>query len=400
MIIALKILFFLITGYYIFCALYVLIFSVTGLLFKNPVFKKALTYRKIAIFVPAYKADDVIGELARNILLQDYPNYDLIIIADSMAGCVVNRLKQMPVKVMEFANNNRTKALALNTIMSQLPDDEYDIALILDSDNLIKNRDYLYRLNDAFDSGLKAVQTHRTAKNINTSLALLDAASEEINNTLFRRGHATVGLSSSLIGSAMAFDYKLYKEQMKHISSSGEDKELELRLLKDRIHIEYLDDLMVFDEKTQHADAFVAQRARWIANQIMQARNNIGEGFVQLFRGNIDFFDKVIQHFLLPRIFLLATVFVFTVLTTIFLCGTYLHVWLIIAAVTYLSILLCVPRRLYSVRLLKALLYLPKATILMFLSLFRMKGATKKFVATEHGAVPYDVIDSLQSDTR
>jgi len=388
--IVLKIIFFLITGYYIFCTLYIFIFSIAGLFFKNPVFKKAIIHRRIAIFVPAYKADNVIEELARNVLLQDYPNYELIIIADSMTESVVNRLKALPVKVMEFADDNRTKALALNTIMAQLPDDDYDIALILDSDNLIKNRDFLYRLNDAFDSGLKAVQTHRTAKNTNTSLALLDAASEEINNTLFRRGHVTVGLSSSLIGSAMAFDYSIYKEQMKYIFSSGEDKELEMRLLKNRIHIAYLDDLVVLDEKTQHANAFVTQRARWIANQIMLARSSIGEGFIQLFKGNIDFFDKVMQHFLLPRIFLIATVFIFAVLAMVFLCDMYLHVWLIIAALTYLSIGISIPQRLYTVRILKILFYLPKGVILMFLSLLKMKGATTKFIATEHTAVPHD----------
>ena len=399
MIIVLKILFFLITGYYIFCALYVLVFSVAGLFFKNPVFRKSQTHRKIAIFVPAYQADDVIEELARNVLLQDYPHYDLIIIADSIADSVLNRLKQMPVKVMEFADDHRTKALALNTIMAQLPDD-YDIALILDSDNLIKNRDFLHRINDAFDSGLQAVQTHRTAKNTNTSLALLDAVSEEINNTLFRRGHATVGLSSSLIGSAMAFDYQLYKEQMKHIASSGEDKELEMRLLRNRIHIGYVDDLMVLDEKTQRANVFVTQRARWIANQITQARNSAGEVFVQLFRGNIDFFAKMIQHFLLPRIFLLATVSVFTVAAILFLYGWYLYVWLIMTAVIYVSILISIPGRLYTVSLLKAVFYLPKAVMLMFLSLFKMKGASTKFAATEHTYVPNDTLITEKDENR
>ena len=395
-----KILFFLVTGYYFFCALYVLIYSVAGLFYKSPVFKKATTFRKIAIFVPAYKADKVIEELIHNVLLQDYPHYDLIIIADSIADNVVNRLKQMPVKVMEFSDDNRTKALALNTIMAQLPDDYYDIALILDSDNLIKNKDYLHRLNEAFDSGLRVVQTHRTAKNINTPLALLDAISEEINNTLFRRGHVTVGLSSSLIGSAMAFDYALYKNHMKHISSSGEDKELEMHLLSDRIHIEYLDDLVVLDEKTQHANAFVTQRARWIANQIMQARSNIDKGFIHLFQGNFDFFDKVMQHFLLPRIFLLASVFVFTVLAMIFLYGTYLYMWLIIAVVVFCSILLSIPKRMYTFRLLKVILYLPKAVILMSLSLFKIKGATKKFVATEHATVPYDALITETDENR
>ena len=384
--IVLKITFFIVTGYYIFCTFYIFIYSIAGLFYKSPVFKKAATFRKIAVLVPAYKTDEVIEDLTDNVLSQEYPNFDLIVIADSLSDGVLTRLKQKPVKLMPFHDDNRTKALALNTIMSQFPDD-YDIALILDSDNLIPDKDYLNRLNDIFEWGAQAVQTHRTAKNTNTVLAFLDAVSEEINNHLFRRGHVALGLSSSLTGSAMAFDYRLFREQMCHISSSGEDKELEIRLLKMRISIKYMDDMMVLDEKVQKADSFVNQRARWIANQLMQARNNVGEGFKQLFHGNIDFFEKVLQHFLIPRILLLATVTLFSGVAMIFLNGAYLYVWIAIAAITYLSILISIPKRMYTFRLLKSVFYLPKGVVLMCLSLFRIKGATKKFVATEHAAL-------------
>lgn len=377
----------IITAYFAFCALYVVLFSFAGLFYRNRKYPRATRFRRFVILVPAYKADKVIEELAQNVLLQNYPHYDIIIIADSMDESVVNRLKQTPVKVMEFSDEHRTKALALNTVMAQLPDDEYDVVLILDSDNLIDDRDYLSRLNDAFDTGLQAIQTHRTAKNANTPLAVLDAASEETNHTLFRRGHAVLGLSSSLCGSAMAFDYKLYREQMKHIFSSGEDKELEMRLLKNRIHIEYLDDLAALDEKTQHADAFVAQRARWIANQIMQARNNFGECFVQLFRGNFDFFDKTLQNLLLPRIILLASACLLTPAAVIFLPPAYYFAWVAIFMMICLSMLVSIPRKMYNMRLLKAMLYLPAGAFLMFRSIFKIKGATKKFHATEHGLI-------------
>jgi len=290
---------------------------------------------------------------------------------------------------MPFCDDNRTKALALNTIMAQLPDD-YDIAFVLDADNLIPDKNYLSCLNDIFENGAQAVQTHRTAKNMNTVLAFLDATSEEINNHLFRRGHAALGLSSALIGSAMAFDYRLYREQMSTITASGEDKELEMRLLKMKIPIIYVDDMMVLDEKTQKADSFVNQRARWIANQVMQAKKNVGEGFRQLFRGNIDFFDKMLQHFLMPRFFLLVFVTVFSVLAVIFLNNAYRDVWLYIAVITYLSILISIPKRMYTLRLLQSVSYIPKAILLMILSVFRMKGATKNFITTEHVSVPFN----------
>lgn len=385
--IVLIVVYLLITGYFAFCALYIFLYAFSGLFYRNRKFPEAKQYRYFAILVPAYKADKVIEELAHNVLLQDYPRYDLIIIADSMDESVIARLEKMPVKVMRFSDDNRTKALALNTIMAQLPDGYYDAALILDSDNLIRDNDYLKKLNDAFDSGLAVIQTHRTAKNTNTALAILDAASEEINNTLFRRGHATLGLSSALIGSAMAFDYALFKEQMKTVSSSGEDKEMEMRLLKANVRVEYLDDLVVLDEKTQQADAFVTQRARWIANQVMQARMNTGEGFRQLFRGNFDFFDKVMQHFLLPRVLLLASVLILTLASVLFLPPPYYCVWITIFSTVCIGMLISVPRRMYNLQLFKALTYFPAGVYLMFRSLLKIKGATRKFHATEHGII-------------
>ena len=384
--IIIEIIFFILTIYYVFCMLYVVVFSFAGLFYKKPYYPEAAKYRKIAILVPAYKSDNVIIQLAENVLQQDYPDFELIVIADSIEKKTLNALKEMPITVMEFADNNRTKALALNAIMGRLPNN-YDIALILDSDNLIKETNYLRKINDVFDSGIKALQTHRTAKNTNTALAMLDAASEEINNHIFRRGHSTLGLSSALIGSAMAFDYSLYKEQMGHISSSGEDKELEMRLLKMKVEVVYSDNLIVLDEKTQQSKVFVNQRVRWIANQIMHAKNNLFEGFRQLFKGNFDYFDKVMQQLLLPRIFLIFSILFITFLTVIFLPFSYGLIWVIIMMMTFTGILISVPKQMYNRQLFRSLLYLPVGIILMCWSLFKIKGATKKFHATEHGII-------------
>ena len=55
---------------------------------------------------------------------------------------------------------------------------------------------FLKKINAAFAHGYVAVQGHRTAKNMNTSWAILDAVSEEINNNIFRKGHTAHHLVS------------------------------------------------------------------------------------------------------------------------------------------------------------------------------------------------------------
>lgn len=70
----------------------------------------------------------------------------------------------------------------------QVIGDAYDVAMILDADNVME-QGVLYQMNEAFNHGFLAVQGHRMAKNLNTDFAILDAISEEINNKIFRKGH-------------------------------------------------------------------------------------------------------------------------------------------------------------------------------------------------------------------
>jgi len=337
--------------------------------------------RKIGILVPAYKEDNVIMGVAEYALKQDYPNFELVIIADSFKIETLEKLKQLPLTLLEIENDKRTKANAINIALSKLPTD-YDIILILDGDNIIQENDFLSKINKVFSTGRLIVQAHRTAKNFNTNFALLDAISEEINNHIFRKGHRALGLSSALIGSAMAFDYELFKKYMKEIKTSGEDKELEFNFLKDGYYFEYLHDAIVLDEKTQKSDAFVKQRSRWLANQFLQAQLHFFISIKALFKGNIDFFDKALQHFLLPRILLLGTSFLLSFILLI-INYQYAYLWLICFFLILFSLIISVPKRFVNNKTLIAILSLPKGYFSMILSMLNMKGATKNFVVTE-----------------
>ena len=69
----------------------------------------------------------------------------------------------------------------MKAALEYLDRDAYDVVLIIDADNIIMPS-YLSEVNDAFAvAGVRVVQTHRIAKNLNTDMAYLDAVSEEIN---------------------------------------------------------------------------------------------------------------------------------------------------------------------------------------------------------------------------
>ncbi|MEM0575476.1 glycosyltransferase [Flavobacterium polysaccharolyticum] len=371
--------------------LYVLLFSIASLFYKQKKYADNGNIKKIAVLIPGYKEDEVIVEVANAALEQDYPSthYDVVIIADSFQEETISALKTLPIIVIEVSFDKSTKSKALNKAMATLERD-YDVAVVLDADNVMAN-DFLKQINAAFEYGFIAVQGHRTAKNTNNSWAILDAISEEINNNIFRKGHRVLGLSSAIIGSGMAFQYNYFKTLMATVTAvGGFDKEIELKMLKEGHTIVYLNDAMVFDEKIQKAEVFGNQRRRWLSAQLHYFKKDILNACKHLvMKGNVDYFDKAIQFIQPPRILLLGAVILCSVSFVMLNYwldnqNSYSNYWVVLLIACVLSFVFSVPKSFYNRKTLKALMSLPKGMFMMLLSLLKIKGANKTFIHTQH----------------
>ncbi|MEI6883257.1 MAG: glycosyltransferase family 2 protein [Bacteroidota bacterium] len=375
----------LIFTYLALSTLYFLVFSIAGLFTHRIPPCSENTFNRFIVLIPGYKEDLVIVDVAEHALGQDYPRdrYDVAVIADSFQPETLKSLKKLPIKVIEVIFEKSSKSRALNKAMSLLPD-VYDAVVILDADNLMAN-DCLVKMNEALNRGFDGVQGHRTSKNRNTDFAILDSVSEEINNQIFRKGHRVLGLSSALIGSGMAFHYQLYKQYMSDIDSTGEDRELEIKLFSDGKKIEYLDDAYIFDEKVQKSKVFMVQRTRWLANQFIYAKRYFFWSIKQLIlKGNITLFDKVIQQLLPPRIFLLGFLFIILFVSILFNPFRYTFAWISLTVLCVITLVISTPRKYYTFSTLKATLLLPKGFIFMFYSLIRIFKTNKSWGHTMH----------------
>ena len=367
--------------------LYLLFFAIASL-FKIPGRQQSNEkLKRFAVLIPCYKEDEVIIEVALEALNQHYPKelYDVVIIADNFHQQTIAELEKLPLIIFNVQFEISTKTRAINYALRNLPENAYDAVCILDADNIME-ADFLFKINSSLSKEYIAVQGHRVAKNTNTSFALLDAISEEINNQLFRKGQRVIGLSSALIGSAMAFDYTFFKRLMQEVEVvGGFDKELEIRLLKDGYKIEYLPDAYVYDEKVQNVKVFSQQRRRWLSAQVHYFGRNFLPAIKALFKnGNIEYFNKAIQYLQLPRILLLGVLFFLTATSTAFRIPDYTAWWLVSFAITIFSLIISVPAKFYHASTLKALLYLPVGFFFMFMSLLKIRGANKKFIHTKH----------------
>ena len=377
------------------CVGYLLLYAIASKFYRAPRFPDARTFRRFVVLFPAYKEDRVIASSVRSFLQQDYPQelFDIIVISDQMQDATNEDLRSPPIRLLIADYRDSSKAKALTMAMESVSGEHYDIVAIMDADNLT-SPDFLAEINRAFDNGARSVQAHRTGKNMNTDISVLDGISEEINNGIFRSGHNALGLSAALSGSGMAFEAEWFRKNVRLLETAGEDKELEVLLLRQRIHTTYLPQIPVYDEKTQKEEAIGNQRKRWIAAQFGILRHSLSGLREAVSKGNMDYCDKILQWMLPPRLIQLAGVFGLTFIFTVI--GVWQAVqgagqewtaaikWWILSAAQIMAMLLPIPGRLLDKRLGKAILRIPLLALTTLGNLFKLKGAYKKFIHTEH----------------
>lgn len=365
--------------------IYLLLFALLSQRRKEKPYPPAHQYHRILVLFPAYREDGVIVDSVRSFFDQDYPaeRYHVTVISDGMKQETDEQLRLLSAEVLNAHFENSSKAAALNLAIAHQDPSAYDIVVIMDADN-VTVPDFLRKINDAYDSGIKAVQAHRLAKEAGTDVAILDRVSEEINNSIFRQGHVQAGLSSALIGSGMAFDYEWFVGAIPKVTSAGEDKELELLLLREEIFIEYLSEVFLYDEKISTASAYYRQRRRWIAAQF----DLLGKGLRYLPQaiatGNLDFCDKIFQWLLPPRIVLSAFPFLMGIIT-LFVHWTLSLKWWLVVFLLLSAFSIAMPDELYNHSFRKALRKVPLLFLLTVINMFRTGGVNKKFIHTKHG---------------
>lgn len=371
--------------------LYIAVFSVAGRIGRaddvaEPVSPKI--FRKIGVLIPAYKEDAVIVESVQANLRQTYPadRYDLIVIADSLQRQTLTRLATLPVRVIEVSFDVSTVTKAITTALARIDENEYDILAVADADNLLAP-DFLSRVNVAFEQGWRAVQGHRIAKNMNTSVAVLDAISEEINNHIFRKGTRALGLSSPVIGSGMAMDATLMRTCLTNLKTmGGYDKELEMNVVLSGNTIGYLEQAYVYDEKVAQRAVFEHQRTRWIAAQWQFLRLNFRRGVIELLAGRSEVVLGLFRAVILPRVMLLGLLGICTIGGLLSQDTLLWALPLVTLVVLWLSLFMAVPRYLWQRITLRELLLIPVMMLSFGRAMLNMRRAFRSFMHTPHSS--------------
>ncbi|MCR5512485.1 MAG: glycosyltransferase family 2 protein [Prevotella sp.] len=318
---------------------YMGIFAMASMFSQHHETPKSRIENRFIILIPAYKNGAIAEQTVRSILGQTYPQrlFDVTVIADQLDEMSNFRLAQQPITLLtpNFSRSSRAKSLQL--AINNLPQFKlYDIAVVLNPGNIVEP-EFLYQLNDAYEAaGTKAIQCHMLSQNRDTVSARLSAIFEEINNSIFRRGHVTLGLSAAASNSAMAFDFNWFKANIMTTKTSWDDKELESRLIRQHIFVDYFDDIMVFSQKTRNAEDFNRQRGRWLLSHLSTILRNIRFLPGAIIQRQYDLVDKILQWMLLPRILMMGIIIAMGIIMPVIYFTLAIKWWALFAIVLFI----------------------------------------------------------------
>ena len=342
-----------------FTVIYLLIYAIAAMSTRTDKYSESRIKHRFAIIFPAYKDDEYIIDSVKSFLQQDYPIdcYDVIVVADHLRPETNLKLSQLPITLLQAEFKKSSKMKSVKVAMNQLREGAYDIVLIMNADNIAEDN-LLNEMNNTYASGSNAIQTHRIRKERPDNITVLNAIADETNNSIFRAGHAIFGLSSSLNGSGMAFDFSWLKANILHIKDDDDEKVIESLLLKEQIYIEYLDNTPVYATRKEGKKKFYAQRRNWIIAQYSSLMSNISNLPGAIFSGNFDYADRILQWITLPRTLLLSISLLFGCITT------YLHwetsiKWWILLFLFLLAMAFATPNYLVDEKFNKAMKALP-----------------------------------------
>jgi cellulose synthase/poly-beta-1,6-N-acetylglucosamine synthase-like glycosyltransferase len=347
-----------------------------------------------AAIITAHRDTRFILPLVDSFYRQTYANFIVYVVADD---CDISDLRFDDPRIKVFrpekALNAKIQSIkyAVDHFVRQ-----HDVLVVFDSDNLVHPL-YLQNLNQYFQRGFRAVQTHMMSKNTETIFAKLDSIGHIYNTFLERQAKMELGLSSSILGLGIAIDTSLYRQVMYKDALGGFDKKLQADIIRIVPQLAFAEDAIVYDEKVDDGATLEKQRTRWIYTYFKYFPIN-WDLFVTGWKRmnfNLIFFGFTALR---PPLFITVGAAFFFLIVNLFLDPPMALAWTAVLCSYIASFILIVLTQSRQKGMYKALLYIPVVVVRQMRALLKIKKASKEFLKTEHVKVVY-IEDLLKNET-
>ena len=264
-------------------------------------FKSAQTMHKYAICIPARNEEAVIGNLIDSINRQDYPQdlLTIFVVADNCTDDTAGVAREKGAICYERFNNvDKTKGFALQFLFQNIERDygtqNFEGYFIFDADNLL-NKDYVSRMNDAFDAGEKIITSYRNTKNFDENWVASTYAIHWLRSIRMRhRARSVLRLATNIQGTGFLFASELVKDGWKYTSLT-EDRAFTADAVAHGYKISYNDAAMFYDEQPTSLRIALRQRLRWAKGHLLAFVESGWSLFKNIFVGNC-YRDKSVKR--------------------------------------------------------------------------------------------------------
>lgn len=340
--------------------------------------------------ITAYRNAEITKPLIQSLIQQNYDNHHIYLVADN---CDISdwdiEHERLTVLNPQPALNLKAKSI-IHGIENFVRDHEY--IAVFDGDNLA-HPDFFKEINKYANAGHRSIQGQRTAKNLDTRYACMDALGEFYKNYVERYVPYLIGSSAVISGSGMAVESKLYQDYLngKEIQQGKkkwkkmlqEDKILQNDLLDKNEKIAYAWNAVVYDEKVTSGDAVETQRSRWLYSYFQNLPNSsrillkgiFGFSWNQLLFGLVT---------IAPPLFIMLALAMGLAVAGLLL-DPIMSIILIVAMILFsLNILLTLRLSRVPTQVWSAVWSLPLFVMRQITALFKMGNPNKNFKHTEH----------------
>lgn len=388
--IALEYIFFIIQAVTVFFLLFPFLNVMAALIFpKKTLNEEIKKHFDFAAVITGYKESEICIPLVESLLKQDYENYIVYLVADECDVSLFN-FENDKVKVLKPEKKLGSKVRSIKYAIENFQR-EHEAVIIFDPDNLA-HPDFMKESNKYFNNGFKAVQGRRTAKNVDTIYACVDAMGEYYYNYIVRYAPFNLGSSAPISGSGMTIELNLYNEYLNNEEITtgldkvivAEDKILQTELVDKGYRIAYAKDAIVYDEKVTSAAQVERQRTRWLNSYFMYtivALKMVFKGFIR-FNWNQFYFGL---NIFLPPLFIIILLSLLFTVTNIFISYSFFLAWLIALIIFTLNFMLVLALSRVEKEIWRSLWGIPFFVFYQILALFKIKRSKKDFMETKHG---------------
>ena len=276
---------------------YKAVYFAIGFLFTRK-FKPAKKQHKYGILIAARNEEMVIGNLLDSISKQDYPKelLTVFVVADNCTDDTAKIARKHGAVCYErFDEIKKTKGFALQFLFENIERDyginSFEGYFIFDADNLL-NRNYITKMNDAFDSGEKIITSYRNTKNFDENWIASTYALHWIRSIRTNhRARSVLRLATNIQGTGFLFANEIVKNGWKYTGLT-EDRALTADAVARGYQITYQDEAEFFDEQPISLKVALRQRLRWSKGHLLAFLETGPYLFINIFFGKLFIKDK------------------------------------------------------------------------------------------------------------